>query len=352
MINNFKIGKVNFNGKKIILIAEAGVNHNGSLKMAERLIREAKNSGADIIKFQTYKASKLVVRKSKRFWSWSGEKKKNGTQYDSYSKLDTFNFNEYLKIKKLCDKYKIEFLSTPFDEESVAMLKKVGIKGYKIASCDITNFELLRAIAKTRLPVLISTGASNIEEISSAVNLIKKYHNKIGIMHCTLCYPTKIEDSNLGAILDLKEKFNNFHIGLSDHTLGYKIGSGSVLFGATFIEKHFTYNKKLKKSADHWLSINHHELKKMRKLVDAYFKAIGVGIKKLLKCEVNARKLARRSIVLKNSLKANSKIKKEDLILKRPGTGIAPKFINKIIGKKIKSSKKEDTILKFSDLTS
>lgn len=352
MINNFRIGKVNFDGRKVILIAEAGVNHNGSLKIAEKLIREAKNSGADIIKFQTYKASKLVVKKSKRFWSWTGERKQNGTQHDSYSKLDSFNINEYLKLKRLCDKYKIEFLSTPFDEESVMMLKKIGVKGFKIASCDITNFQLLKAIGKTKLPVLISTGASSIEEIQSAVNLIKKYHKKIGIMHCTLCYPTKVEDSNLSAILDLKKNFNNFHIGLSDHTLGYEIGSGSVLFGATFIEKHFTYNKKLKKSADHWLSINHHELKKMRKLVNIYFQAIGVGVKKILRCEVSARKLARRSIVLKNSLNANSKIKKEDLILKRPGTGIPPKYINQIIGKKIKNSKKEDTILKFSDLTS
>ena len=196
MAKSLKIGSVVISEKNCVLIAEAGVNHNGSLKIAEELIKEAKKNGADIIKFQTYKAEKLVVKRSPRFWDWSGEIKKKGTQYDSYSKLDRFNKKEYLQLVKLCKKYKIEFMSTPFDVEAVDMLFDLGVKGYKVASCDINNYPLLKKIASKKLPILLSTGASNIIEIQQAVNFIKKNGNdKLCIMHCTLCYPTKPEDS-------------------------------------------------------------------------------------------------------------------------------------------------------------
>ena len=145
--NYFKIGKVNVANNKCIIIAEAGVNHNGNMKLAERLIKEAKNNGADIIKFQTYKAENLTIKKSPRFWNWEGEKIKNGSQYDSYKSLDSFNEKDYLKLSKLCKKYNIEFMSTPFDHDSVDMLTKIGVKGFKVASCDISNFPLLKKIA-------------------------------------------------------------------------------------------------------------------------------------------------------------------------------------------------------------
>ena len=351
MVSNFKIGKVNFNKNRCVIVAEAGVNHNCNIKMAENLILEAKKSGADIIKFQTYKADKLTIKKSPRFWNWDGEKIKNGTQYDSYSSLDKFEKSDYLKLKRLCDKYDIEFMSTPFDEESVDMLCNIGIKGFKIASCDITNFPLLKKIAKTKLPILLSTGASNIKEIHKAVRYIESFGNKkICVMHCTLCYPTKPEDANLSALVEIKKKFKQYLIGLSDHTLGILISSASILYGVRVIEKHFTYNKKLKKSADHAISINSKELHNLRNNVDEVMASIGTGRKEVLKCEAGTRKYARRSVVAKNHMKKNHIIKYEDLITKRPGTGVSPVYINKFIGKKVNRNIKQDHILSFKDI--
>ena len=187
----FRIGKVEFKKNKTVIIAEAGVNHNGKLKFGKRLIDEAKKAGADIIKIQTYKAKKLTTKNAPRFWNWKGELKKNGTQYDSYSNLDSFSKNEYRQLINYCKKKKIEFLSTPFDEESAEMLIEIGMKGFKVASSDITNHPFLEFLAKKKLPILLSSGASSINEIKEAVKIINKNGNKkVLIMQCTLCYPT------------------------------------------------------------------------------------------------------------------------------------------------------------------
>tara|TARA_B100000989_G_scaffold298025_1_gene285760 strand:+ start:1363 stop:2421 length:1059 start_codon:yes stop_codon:yes gene_type:complete len=350
MLKNLKIGKKIVNDKRCLIIAEAGVNHNGNIKNAEKLIVEAKKNGADFIKFQTYKAEKLTIKKSPRFWNWLGEKDKNGSQYDSYKRLDIFNDKEYARLSSLCKKHKIEFLSTPFDNEAVDLLLSLGVKAFKIASCDITNFPLIEKIAKTNLPIFLSTGASNLEEIKNAVKLINKFHNKICIMHCTLCYPTPDKFANLSAIKFLKDNFKNYHIGYSDHTLGIDISIASVAFGSRLIEKHFTYNKRLKKSADHWLSISPKELKKLRTSIDKVMDGIGIGTKKVLKCELKTRKLARRSLVLNKNLKKGEIISSKDLIPKRPGVGISPSEIKKILGKKLRVNKYHDEVLFYKDL--
>ena len=188
------------------------------------------------------------------------EKKKNGSQYDSYSILDKFDFKQYEFLYKFCNKTKIEFQSTPFDLKSLDILQKLSVHTYKIASCDITNFLLLEAVAKTRKPIFLSTGAANLHEIREAVNFISKYNTKIVIMHCILCYPTNLENANLNSITFLKKKFPNIPIGFSDHTLGILAPTIASSLGAMVIEKHFTINKKLKKSADHWLSVDEKEL--------------------------------------------------------------------------------------------
>ena len=347
----FKIGRVDFNSSKCVIIAEAGVNHNGNMRMAEKLIVSAKKAGADIIKFQTYKADKLVIQKSPRFWSWDGEKVKNGTQHDSYSKLDSFEKEDYRKLKLLCDKYKIEFMSTPFDEESVDMLYDLGMKGFKVASCDITNFQLLKKIALKKLPILLSTGASNLQEVKDAVKYIEGFGNKkICIMHCTLCYPTKVEDANLGALEDFKKNFQ-YLLGLSDHTLGTLVPSASVLYGVRVIEKHFTYDKSLKKSADHAISLNVKELNQLRLETDQLLSSIGKDKKIVLSCERKTRKLARRSLVLRDDLKKGHILKNNDLVAKRPGTGITPTKIKYILGKKIKRNLLKDTIITYKDIS-
>jgi sialic acid synthase SpsE len=346
---SIKIGNLDTQ-KKCLIIAEAGVNHNGSIKIAEKLIKEAKKNGADIIKFQTYKAEKLVSKNAKRFWTWDGEVKKKGTQYDSYKRLDKFNFNEYKKLKKLCEKYNIEFMSTPFDLDSVNLLLKLNVNAFKIASCDITNFQLLKSLAKTKKTLLLSTGASNIKEIKSAYSYLKKNGAKnICIMHCTLCYPTLPSDANLSALVDIKNNFPNTVLGLSDHTLGTAIASSSLHYGVRVIEKHFTINKKLKKSADHKISLDPKDLKKLRLDVDEINSAIGFGKKIVLKCENLTRKFARRSIFLKNFKFKGQKLEYDDLIAKRPGDGISANLIDKVVNRKINKNLAVDHKLSFKD---
>ena len=347
----FKIGKVEFRKNKTVIIAEAGVNHNGKLKFGKRLIDEAKKAGADIIKFQTYKAKKLTTKSAPRFWNWQGELKKNGTQHDSYSNLDSFNKNEYRQLINYCKKKKIEFLSTPFDEESANMLVEIGIKGFKVASSDITNHPFLEFLAKKKLPILLSSGASTINEIKEAVRVINKNGNeKILIMQCTLCYPTKPQDANLLAINDIKRNFPKYLVGLSDHTLGIEIASASALYGVSAIEKHFTFNKKLLKSADHWLSIDPGELKKLVENVRTINLSMGNGKKISLKCENHARKFARRSIVANKKITKGEVLTKNKIYFKRPGTGISPSLLKKVLGKRAKKEITYDKLITFKDL--
>ena len=310
-----------------------------------------KKAGADIIKFQTYKAKKLTTKNAPRFWNWKGELKENGTQYDSYSNLDSFTKNEYRQLINYCKKKKIEFLSTPFDEESANMLVEIGMKGFKVASSDITNHPFLEFLAKKKLPILLSTGASSINEIKEAVRIINKSGNKkILIMQCTLCYPTKPQDANLLAINDIKRNFPKYLVGLSDHTLGIEIASASVLYGVSAIEKHFTFNKKLLKSADHWLSIDPGELKKLVENVRIINLSMGNGKKIALKCENQARKFARRSIVANKKITKGEVLTKNKICFKRPGTGISPSLLKEVLGKRAKKEITYDKLITFKDL--
>ena len=242
-------------------------------------------------------------------------------------------------------------MSTPFDHDSVDMLTKIGVKGFKVASCDISNFPLLKKIALKKLPILLSTGASNLSEVRTAVNFTRKMEIKNMCYALHLCYPTQPKDINLSGLIDIKKNFKDLVIGLSDHTLGIHSSSTSVALGVRAIEKHFTVDKKLKKSADHWLSINPKELKQMRKIVDEVLLSLGKGGKKVLKCEKKTRLLARRSIVLKNDLKKGTKLSEKNITCKRPGNGMPPKFFDKILGKKIKKDLSLVHQIKFSDLT-
>jgi N,N'-diacetyllegionaminate synthase len=331
--------------RKPVIIAEAGVNHNGYKRIGRKLIDAAKRAGADCIKFQTYKSNKLTTKKAKRFWSWDGEKKKEGTQHDSYSVLDSFGFKDYQYLYNYCKKKNIEFQSTPFDIDSVKLLEKLKVQTYKIASCDITNHQLIKEVAKTKKPIFLSTGAANISEINSAVKIINKYHKKIIIMQCTLCYPTKVSDANLRSISYLKKKFPKYDIGLSDHTLETLTPALAISMGAMAIEKHFTINKKLKKSADHWLSINEKELSQIVKETVFANQALGKEEKKTLNCEKLAKKNARRSLVSNAEIIKGEKFTLKNLTCKRPGNGIpANKYFN-MLGKKAKKNYAYDDLI-------
>ena len=242
-------------------------------------------------------------------------------------------------------KKKIEFQSTPFDIDSLNILEKLGVSTYKIASCDITNFLLLEKIAKTKKPIFLSTGAANLNEIKDAVKLISKYNKKIVIMHCILCYPTNMEDANLKSITFLKKKFPRIPIGFSDHTLGTIAPTIASSLGASVIEKHFTINKKLKKSADHWLSVNEKELSQIAKNIKSTNLSLGKELKKTFNCEGVTKKNARRSLVANQDIKKGEKFTAKNLTAKRPGTGISANQYFKYLGKKARKNFNYDDLI-------
>ena len=348
----FKIGELEIGGDTPIVIAEAGVNHLGRMDYAERLIKEASQAGSQIIKFQTYKAKDLATKDAPRFWNWEGEENAEGSQFDSYAKLDSFEIEQYRELKSLCDRYEIEFMSTPFDYAAVDLLEEVGTAAYKMASCDITNLPLLEYVAKTKKPVFLSTGAATIEEIVSAVSTIESVSSApIVIMHCTLCYPTKDEDANLLAILDIESNFPGYILGLSDHTLGTDIPIASVLMGVDVIEKHYTFDKTLPLSADHWLSVDPQELAQIVEGSKRVALARGAKAKVLFDCELPAHRNARRSLVTKCAVKAGDIISEHNVTFKRPGTGISPADFNRAKGCKFKSDMNEDVVIDWSAIS-
>jgi|TARA_X000001036_G_scaffold168941_1_gene159871 sialic acid synthase SpsE len=346
----FNIGKVSFTKDKTVIIAEAGVNHIGEIDNGKRLIDEAKNAGADIIKFQTYKAEKLTTKDAPRFWDWDGEKDKEGTQFDSYSNLDSFGREEHKILLDYANEIGIEFMSTPFDNDSADMLVELGMKGFKVASCDLTNIPFIKYLAKKNLPMLISTGAAEINEIHDAVKAIEEEgNNKILIMQCTLCYPTDPKDANLNFIHHIQSEFPNYMVGLSDHTLGNLVASASVLYGVSAIEKHFTYDKTLPDSADHWLSLDAAELKELVENTKILNSSKGGMTKKALECEGSTHMYARRSIVSSRLLKANEIITEDMISYKRPGTGISPKYYKDLIGKRVLKDVPGDSLIQETD---
>ncbi|MEF2232217.1 MAG: N-acetylneuraminate synthase family protein [Pseudodesulfovibrio sp.] len=346
----FIIGRAVASEDRAMIIAEAGVNHLGRMDYAEKLIASAKRAGADMIKFQTYKAAKLTTRTAPRFWNWEGEHDQEGSQYDSYSILDSFGKEEHRRLKEMCDAHDIEFLSTPFDREAVDMLVDIGVNGFKIASCDINNLPFLEYVASKGLPILLSTGASSMEDIRRAVKVMSDQGNdRVCVMHCTLCYPTEPKDANLRAALRLKEAFPDKLIGFSDHSLGTVIASASVLYGVRAIEKHYTFDKTLPDSADHWLSLDEADLSRLVSDVRTLEAALGKGSKEVLACEHPARSFARRSLVAADDLPKGHVVRPEDIVCKRPGTGIPPTRLGEFVGRVLARGVASDTLFADED---
>lgn len=341
-------------GNKVYVIAEAGVNHNGSLDRAKELIIAAAKSGADAIKFQTYTADELVVKGTPKFWDWEGDKNRE-TQYDAYKAIGGFGYENYPEMIQCCKDNNIEFLSTPFSFEAADKLNSFGVNAFKIASSDMSTLPFLEHIAKFGKPILLSTGASTIEEIHEAVDVIEGAGNsQIIILHCTLCYPTEPDDMNLNIIKTLEKEFPMYPIGISDHTLGATPSIIAAGFGAKVIEKHFTIDKTLPDSADHWLSVDPIELKE---IVDGVAKRPftvftdrlgGSSEKKIFDCELETRKYDKRSIVSFVDIPSGTLITNEMITYKRPGTGIWPKFHKIVVGKKAIEDIKEDTTLTWN----
>ena len=332
-------------------IAEVGVNHENNLSRAKRLIYLAKKGGADGVKFQTYKAEKIACKKSPYYWDI--KEIPVNSQYKLFKKFDKFGLKEYKILKKYCDKLKIDFLSTPFDLEAVDYLKKL-VPFFKVASADITNFPLIKRICATNKPIVLSTGASTLKEIENTIKFIKKNNSKtqVIILHCVLSYPTKYDNAHLEIIKNLSVKFPKNIIGLSDHTMpdeNMAVLTSAYILGARVIEKHFS-DKKGRKGNDHFHSLDHKDLSKFIKKISFLRKIIKkTNGRPLLQGENISRKNARRSIVTLGKISKGQKLSYKNLIMKRPGTGISPISLKKIIGKVVKKNLKDDHILKFSD---
>ena len=352
LIINNKFNKIlkKQNFKKPYVIAEIGVNHEGSLDKAKSLVYLAKKSGANAVKFQAYKASTIASKISPAYWDTSKEKTKS--QYSLFKKYDSLNKSDYIKLSKLCRKINIDFACTPFDDSSIEFLAPL-MDYFKIASADITTFPLLKKIAQKRKPVILSTGAANIAEIKEAIGILKKYGcPDIALLHCVLNYPTPNKDAKLNNIKILKELFTDMVIGYSDHTIPsdrMEVLVTASILGASIIEKHFTHDKNLKGN-DHYHAMDSNDLNIFIKEINNLNILIGNKNLNSLKNERLAIKNARRGIVAKKNLKKNYKISEKDITYLRPNNGISAIYWESVIGKKIKKDVKKDTYIKWEDL--
>lgn len=328
------------------IIAEAGVNHEGSMELARRLVDEAAEGGADAIKFQTYKAETLASKDSPAYWDITKEPTKS--QFELFSKHDKFWKNEMVAIKQYCDEVSIEFMSTPFDIESADFLDDL-MDIYKISSSDLTNKPFIEHICSKNKPIILSTGASTLWEIQETVSWIESKGNQLVLLHCVLNYPTPDENANLGRILGLKKAFPEYLIGYSDHTLPGDMHNCEMatLLGSVILEKHFSHDKTLPGN-DHYHAMDKHDLALFNKRLDKMLELVGNSDVKTYGYEEKSRQNARRSLVAKRAIEKGQIITAGDLTFKRPAHGISPSQIDNLIGKKALSGLAEDTVLQWN----
>ena len=317
----------------VFIIAEAGVNHNGSLDIAYKLIDEAKNAGADAVKFQIFKAEDLTTKDNKMAEYQITNTSKLETQLEMLKRLE-LSFDDFLKLKIYCDKINIEFLSSPFDIESARFLYKIGLKKFKIASGEITNTILLREIGSYKKDVIMSTGMCYIAEVENALNILIENGTEkqnICILHCNTEYPTRFEDVNLLAMTTLENTFK-VDVGYSDHTEGMEVPLAAVALGAKVIEKHFTLDRSME-GPDHKASMEPEEFRKMVSSIRNIEKCLGDGVKKPSESEKKNINLVRKSIVASKVIRKGEIFSESNLTVKRPGNGLSPFLWDKIIGK-------------------
>lgn len=319
--------------KKVFIIAEAGVNHNGNIELAKKLIDVANDAGADAVKFQTFKAEKLVTKNAKKAEYQS--KNINDGDDSQYNMLKKLELNVYIhkELIAYCATKKIMFLSTPFDHDSIELLNELGLEIFKIPSGEITNLPYLRHIGSLKKQVILSTGMADLGEIEDALDVLAEAGTKkedITVLHANTMYPTPIEDVNLKAMVTIGKAFDVAY-GYSDHTLGIEVPTAAVAMGASVIEKHFTLDKTMP-GPDHKASLEPDELKAMVKAIRNIEKALGSGIKKPSKSEKPNIAVARKSIVAAKPIKKGEAFSKDNLTIKRPGNGISPMRWDEVIG--------------------
>jgi sialic acid synthase SpsE len=332
------------------VIAEIGVNHEGSLETAKQLIEMAKNGGADAAKFQTYKAETLASKHSPAYWDTTKEATRS--QYELFRKYDAFGPDEYKELAKHCASVGIDFVSTPFDDAAVDLLAPL-VPFFKVASADLTNTPLLRRVARIGKPVVLSVGASTLEEIDGALATLRAAGaTSIALLHCILNYPTADENANLRMILSLVHRYPECVLGYSDHTVP-KSGLPSLvaawLLGAVILEKHFTHDTSLPGN-DHYHAMTTEHLQQFRCEIQRIEPLLGSNHKAPLPSEDVARLNARRSIVVARNLPAGHLITEADITYKRPGNGVSPLHWDDVIGRMTTRTLEEDHVLLWSDV--
>ncbi|MFM7769995.1 MAG: N-acetylneuraminate synthase family protein [Bacteroidota bacterium] len=341
-----------YDPKKIVkpyVIAEAGVNHEGSMELAKRLIDEAAEGGANAIKFQTYKAETIASKHSPYYWDISKEPTRS--QFELFKKYDKFWKKEYEELARYCQTAGISFMSTAFDSESALFLNDL-MDVYKISSSDLTNTPFIELQCSFGKPIILSTGASYKWEVLEAIDTIRKHGNALCLMHCVLNYPTPDENAHLGMIKDMIASFPNTIPGYSDHTLPKDMHTLEVatLLGATVLEKHFTFDKTLPGN-DHYHAMDKEDLKNFYKRIDRTLTLLGGFELTAIADEAPARANARRSLVASCSIPKGTIIQAQHLTWKRPASGISPKFYNEVIGKTALTDIEEDDVIYWNLLS-
>ncbi len=330
----------------VFIIAEAGVNHNGSLDRAKEMVKAAAAAGADAVKFQTFSADTLVRKDAVKADYQIKSSGPNETQFEMLEKLE-LSYASHLELIETCKDHGIEFLSTPFDLTAIDLLKKIGINKWKIPSGEITNLPYLRKIASFGQEIILSTGMADLQEIKAVFSVFTTAGlslSKITVLHCNTEYPTPMQDVNLRAMQTIKEAFPGVKIGYSDHTKGIEIPIAAVAMGAVMIEKHFTLDKNLP-GPDHKASLSSDELARMVRAVRNIEMALGNGIKRPSQSEEKNIYIARKSIVAACSIAVGDTFTRDNLMAKRPGNGISPMKWDEIIGRcATKNYKKDDMI--------
>ena len=329
----------------VFIIAEAGVNHNGDINLAKKLIDVAKEAGADAIKFQTFISEKVVSRYAPKAEYQNKNTSSKESQLDMVKKLE-LSFDEFRELNKYCKAKEIEFLSTAFDSSSIDFLNSLDMKRWKIPSGEITNLPYLIKIAKLHKPVILSTGMSTMEDIQAALSILRENGaGEITVLHCTTEYPAPFEDVNLNAMNTIKKDFN-IPVGYSDHTKGIEVPIAAVALGATIIEKHFTLDRNME-GPDHKASLEPHELKAMISAIRNVEASLGSGVKKPAPSEQKNMAIARKSIVANCKIKKGEVFTEDNITVKRPGDGISPMKWFEVIGQVAIRDFEEDELIEL-----
>jgi N,N'-diacetyllegionaminate synthase len=334
--------------RPVFVIAEAGVNHNGSLDLAFKLIDAAKDAGADAVKFQTFRAEDLATESAHKAAYQQRTTSSAETQFEMLKRLE-LDAGAHRRLIEYCGKVGIQFLSSPFDLDSADLLERMGVPLYKIPSGEITNLPYLRHIARKGKPLIVSTGMSTLGEVEEAIQTLRDSGaTDITLLHCVTEYPAPFDEINLRAMHTMHEAFG-LPVGYSDHSPGIEIAIAAVALGAVVIEKHFTLDRSLP-GPDHAASLEPAELRQMVTSIRHVQAAMGTGVKAPAKCEIPNISVARKSLVAARPLSAGHRIEPEDLAIKRPGNGIAPRQQQDLVGRTLRVDVKKDELLRWEHL--